>query len=167
MKIIDFNRTKKVYCLNLIFNPIFFCYCFSDSNFIKWMLGVSLMHTFTNVSLIKGFWGHRRGEHSFLKFETPFLATCIHSFLATFSLGIHIQKINVDAKTVTISANMFKGKLRHIGLNTFIHHVTTWIWQLFINFHRYAHINLYIKLDHIDHTLKTFTILQKYEWKAR
>lgn len=111
-----FQSNKNCLLLKCNFPSSFFCYCFSDSNFIKWILGVSLMHTFTNVSLIKGFWGHRRGEHLFLKFETPFLATCIHSFLTTFSIGIHIQKINVDAKTVTISANMFKGKLRHIEL---------------------------------------------------
>jgi hypothetical protein len=110
------QSNKNCLLLKWNFPSNFFCYCFSDSNFIKWMLGVSLMHTCTNVSLIKGFWGHRRGEHSFLKFETPFLATSIHSFLTPFSLGIHIQKINVDAKTVTISANLFKGKLRHIEL---------------------------------------------------
>jgi len=60
---------------------------------------------------------------------------------------------------------MFKGKLRHIELiNLYAMSQLEFDNCSLISI---AHINLYIKLDHIDHTLKTFTILQKYVWKAR
>jgi hypothetical protein len=55
---------------------------------------------------------------------------------------------------------MFKGKLRHIELiNLYAMSQLEFDNCSLISI---AHINLYIKLDHIDHTLKTFTILQKY-----
>jgi hypothetical protein len=80
-----FQSNKNCLLLKCKFPSKFFCYCFSDSNFLKWMLGVSLMHTFTNVSLIKGFRGHRRGEHSFLKVWKTILGN-MHSFTPYYYL---------------------------------------------------------------------------------